>query len=131
MKPGNARVVDPMTQMELTVPAGFSSEDVIQRAQRERNGELLYLRLLPEHGVSWPIWQRGEGLLAEESLPLSTALNERLHSWAEFWEAHLGLNGKWSSVEDENMWLQQARDLEDALECELWEIAVIERVYRS
>ncbi len=120
-------VVDPVTQVELRVPDGFEPGSVIRRAQRERDGLLISVCLLPEHGVAWPVWQRGEGLLAENSLPLSPSVDQALRAWSAFWEAHVDMDGNWSSPEDRSAWLRDARDLEDALERELWEIASIER----
>ena len=120
-------VPDPITQVELWVPEGFDPRSAIQRAQANRDGLLISIRLLPEHGVSWPIWQRGVGLLEENSLPLSPVLNAELRDWSSFWATHLGMDGEWSSADDRDWWVRRARELEDALEIELWEVAVIER----
>lgn len=92
---------------------------------------LVSLRLVPEHGVSWPIWQQGVGLLADHSLPLSTRLNRALRTWSDFWEAHVDMSGVWSSPGDHTSWVRQARQLEDALEVELWDVAVIERSFED
>jgi hypothetical protein len=118
-----------VTQVELRVPNGLEPESAIRRAQLERDGRLISVRIRPEHGVSWPVWQRGVGLLTENSLPLSPAVNEALGAWSAFWEAHVDMAGKWSSPEDHDCWLSEARELEDALERELWDIAVVERIY--
>ena len=90
---------------------------------------LISVRLAPEHGVSWPIWQRGVGLLDEGSLPLSPAVNAALREWSLFWATHVGMNGEWSSANDRDWWVRRARELEDALEIELWEFAVVERAH--
>jgi hypothetical protein len=120
-------ILDPITQVELWVPEGRDPSSAIRRAQLERDGMLISVRLLPEHGVSWPIWQRGVGLLDENSLPLSAGVNAALREWSLFWETHLGLNGEWSSADDRDWWVRRANELEDALERELWDFAVIER----
>ena len=121
--------LDPITQVELWVPEGRDPRSAILRAQLQRDGMLISVRILAEHGVSWPIWQRGVGLLEENSLPLSPELNTALREWSAFWATHLGLDGEWSSAEDREWWNQRARELEDALEIELWDVAVIERGY--
>lgn len=120
-------VTDPVTQVELWVPEGCDTRSAIRRAQLEREGKLISVRLRPEHGVSWPIWEREVGLLDENSLPLSPAVNAALREWSLFWATHLGMNGEWSSADDHDTWARQARELEDALEIELWGLAVIER----
>jgi hypothetical protein len=54
-------------------------------------------------------------------------VNAALREWSLFWETHLGLNGEWSSADDRDWWVRRANELEDALERELWDFAVIER----
>ncbi|MEY9953964.1 hypothetical protein [Leifsonia sp. EB34] len=120
-------VLDPITQVELWAPEGCDPGSAIRRAQLQRDGALISVRLLPEHGVSWPIWQREVGLLDENSLPLSPALNAALREWSLFWATHLSMDGEWSSADNRDWWFRRARELEDALEIELWEVAVIER----
>lgn len=120
-------IIDPITQVELWVPEGISTERVMTRAERVRAGEVFTVRLQPERGVRWPVWRVGHGLAEEGSLELSAGLNSALTEWALVWETHVTLWGEWSSEADRDQWLRRKRELEDLLERELWDVALVIR----
>ena len=78
--------------------------------------------------ADWPLWWRGKGggLLAEDALPLSDALKNRIRAWLNAYDSHPtaswpmwtpppGVDGE----EQEEAWVQEGAEIRDLIAAEL------------
>jgi hypothetical protein len=78
----------------------------------------------------WPLWRglRGRAPLAEDDLPLSPALKDRLKAWLNAWSEPSWVQSTWpiwqpppgvSAEQDEALWVQEGKAIREALQAEL------------
>ena len=121
------RVVDPVTQKELLVPPGISDERAIERARRERAGELHRIRFFLDWGHAHPLWESFTDKYTMEpgDYGISPQLAHRLRDWARFWNRHFDPFDGWDEPGNEETWLTTGDELVADLELELYDTAVI------
>jgi hypothetical protein len=124
-------VVDPVTQLELRVPAGIWPEQAIEHARRGRDGELRGIRFGLDWGHDYPLWEPGSELytLVPDDLRLSRDLGARLHAWAATWFVHCSPEHGWDSEERHRTWVDAGHRLADELELELYDVAQVTREF--
>ncbi|GAB3305217.1 hypothetical protein GCM10027427_34080 [Pseudoclavibacter terrae] len=119
-------VVDPDTQVELLVPSYSTPAETILRAQHQRDGALVCIRVYPEHATDWPLWASGDKDLANpDTLGISDSLVESLRAWQHEWSQQVGPGLGWTSEESMSDWVRRGDILCDALIRELWTRAVV------
>ncbi|NUU06415.1 hypothetical protein [Leifsonia sp. C5G2] len=121
------RIVDPVTQQEILVPAGISDERAIEHARREREGELHRLRFFVDWGHRYPLWESFTDKYAMEPVDygVSPELERRLGEWVLFWTAHFEPAEGWDDPDSRAQWLAVGDDLVRELELEVYDIAVV------
>jgi hypothetical protein len=126
------RVVDPVTQVELLVPPGITDARAIERARRQRAGELHRIRFFPEWGCDYPLWEDFTDKYTMEpgDYGISPELGRRLRDWARFWQRHLDPFDGWDDPGNEREWLATGDELVRALELEVYDIAVVVPEFR-
>lgn len=121
-----ARTVDPVTQVELLVPPYSTVEATVARAAKLRAGQLHEVRLFPDHGHGWPLWDPKVGYTAvPDDYGLSEGLVAALRQWYDDWEAAVGPGDGWSDAAEKEEWIERGDDLAARLVEETWDIAVI------
>lgn len=126
-------VLDPVTQVELEVPIYATPESTIARSVKRRNGELRTIRVFPDVGHEWPLWEPGSDIYAigPEDLPISEGLAGDLRVWYDDWEMSFSRSFSWSSDAEAERWRQRGDVLLDRLQQELWLQAEVVGTYRS
>jgi hypothetical protein len=127
------RLIDPETQQELLVPTGISDERALERARRERVGELHRIRFFLDWGHHYPLWEDGTDKYAMEPVDygVSDELGERLRAWSRFWETHYDPFEGWDAPPSEQWWLEAGDDLVDLLAVEVYDIALVLPQFRQ
>lgn len=125
-------VVDPDTQIELTVPPYSTPDETILRAKHQREGALISIRVYPEYAADWPLWTLGDGDLANpDHLGLSPALTEGLKAWQHDWLQGVGPGLGWDNEKSMLDWMRRGDVLCEALTRELWTRADVIQDYRD
>jgi len=125
-------VLDPVTQVEVSVPMGISAERALERERRRRDGELRSIRFFVDWGHAYPLWEDGTGTytMEPEDYGLSLDLAQRLRAWCRVFELYLDETG-WDTAERKNAWLSEGEELADALELEVYDFAQVQREFRD
>lgn len=118
-------VVDPVTQEEIAVPPYATAERAIDRAARARAGRLRAIRMFPDYGRDFPLWENGTGAytVTADDLGLSAELGEGLRLWQQRWEEECLDSSAWSSERARLDWLRDGAGLCARLQREVWEFA--------
>ncbi|ODA89701.1 hypothetical protein ATY41_04425 [Leifsonia xyli subsp. xyli] len=127
-----ARVVDPITQEELLVPAFSTVEATIARSAKRRAGELHTIRFFPDHGHPWPLWDSQAGYTATpDDYGLSDQLDRALRRWYDEWEAAVGPGDGWREMEQYIRWAARGDELAAWLAQEVWDTADVVVEHRT
>jgi hypothetical protein len=104
----------------------------MERARKEREGELREIRLFPEWGVDWPLWESGTTRYPgnPDDFGLSPELAEQLRAWLDFWELHFDLDKGWSSEANEAEWLSGGFQIAEDLQAEVYDFATVVARFR-
>lgn len=96
--------------------------------------KLREIRLSPEWGVHYPIWESGSEkyILSPEDLRLSENLARRLRDWNEFWQSHhVGENYEWDSETSRLEFEAEGDAIARELQEEIRNFAVVISQFRS
>lgn len=127
-----ARVVDPVTQEELSVPSFSTVEPTIARSAKRRAGELHTIRFFPDHGHRWPLWDPKAGYTATpDEYGLSDQLVMALRRWYDEWEAAVGPGDGWRDAEQHRSWADRGDELAAWLAREVWDTAEVVVEHRT
>lgn len=119
-------VLDPVSQVELPVPAFSDPESTRAREARRRSGELRVVRFFPDHGHRWPLWDSAVGYTATpEDFGLSSALTRDLRQWYDEWEVAVGPAEPWADPVAERNWEERGDLLALRLAEEVWDFAIV------
>ena len=119
-------IVDPATQEELFVPSYSTTTATLRRAQKARDGMLRIVRIFPDHGHPWPLWDPAAGYTASpDTYGLSAGLTEALAKWYLAWEAAVGSGDGWPTDLQRMDWERQGDELVVWLTRELWDVAEV------
>lgn len=124
-------VVDPITQEEIAVPPYASAEQAIRRAAMKRSGRLRFIRMFPDYGRDYPLWENGSGnyTVTADDLELSTPLADALRCWQQRWDDECLDSSAWSSEQARLDWLRDGEALCERLQHEIWEFAEVVREF--
>jgi hypothetical protein len=123
-------IIDPVTWMELEVPAYATDESALRKAQRRREGALPVLILEPDFGCVFPLWIDGaptDPVLSD----VPTSLQADLRSWLTIWEQGFNFETGWRASAPRIKWAQQGEELFRRLSRELWEVADVLPAFRK
>lgn len=116
-------IIDPSTQVELWVPLYATPGRAIRREARRREGELRTLRLHPDLGSDWPIWDEDALVIDTVIGQLSCKLRQDLQRWNQVWLHEFHHFRGWSSARVGEQWHAEGAELTSRLQEETWEIA--------
>lgn len=92
--------------------------------------KLRNLRLFPEYGTKWPIWDAEDDDTAH-TLDLTEAVRVDMLRWVEEWEQGYNYLRGWTSPKRRDAWFLEGDDIAQRLRNELSGIATIEARYRQ
>ncbi|KQW05526.1 hypothetical protein ASC66_11050 [Leifsonia sp. Root4] len=120
-------VVDPVTQEEIAVPPYASAEQAIRRAAMKRSGRLRFIRMFPDYGRDYPLWENGSGnyTVTAADLELSTPLADALRRWQQRWDDECLDSSEWSSEQARLDWLRDGAEMCARLQREVWDFAEV------
>lgn len=125
-------VIDPVTFREIAIPVGATAELAIRRAVRDRAGQISSLRLWPDHGFEWPLWDANRGFTAYPSYyHLSDDLIHDLREWTSNWHGQIGVNLEWDSPESRDRWRARGEEIVQRLANEAWWYADVFAIFRD
>lgn len=79
------RAIDPLTSTEVDVPPFATAEEAILRNRRLDAGEVVRLKMLPEHGSTAYLWHERFG-----PVDISDRIEPSLHQAASEWAEQFG-----------------------------------------
>ncbi|CAM5519540.1 hypothetical protein [Leifsonia shinshuensis] len=121
-----AVVVDPVTHVELAIPAFSTADAVIAREARRRAGGLRVVRFFADHCHRWPLWDASVGYTAEPGdFDVSDDLTTALRRWYDDWELAVGPGEPWVDRVAERTWHVRGDQLARQLAEELWSVAIV------
>ncbi|WP_130177837.1 hypothetical protein [Cryobacterium sp. SO1] len=126
----DSRVIDPVTQVELLVPAYGTPERAIRRAALRRDGLLRAIQFYPDWPHPWPLWDES-GEVSAEDLGLSDALREDLRRWGDEWNTTYRYDTGWPSVAARDVWMNEGDALAERVQREVWDIADVRAEHRG
>jgi len=131
--PVNKWVVDPVTQIEVRVPAGILPEQAIAHARRSRDGELRQIRFFLDWGRRYPLWENGSDSYTKEpgDYGLTVDLGERLQAWSQTWTQNCSPEQGWSDEHLRETWIADGHRLADEVEVEVYDFAEVIREFDS
>jgi hypothetical protein len=125
-------VVDPVTQVELPIPAFSDPASTVLRESMRRFGDLRVVRFFPDHGHRWPLWDASVGYTAgPEDFGLSPDLTQTLRQWYDEWEAAVGPAEPWKDPVAEREWEERGDVLAVRLAAEVWDFAIVAVAHRA
>lgn len=121
------RVVDPVTQVELVVPAFATPERAIERAALDRAGRLRRIRFFLDGTNPWPLWEdQGDTYMpTPRDLGLSDKLENDLRDWSASWNAHVRYNGDPIDPAWRRSWLHRGDELLGRVQEQVWDFAEV------
>ncbi|KFF58407.1 hypothetical protein JF66_18805 [Cryobacterium sp. MLB-32] len=117
--------MDPVTQVELVVPAFANEERAIRRAGRQRDGALRVIRFYPDWPHIWPLWDEELGAVSADDLGFSSELQHDLRQWFDYWNATFTHHEGWPSSAAGDVWTTAGDVLVDRLQQEVWDFTEV------
>ncbi|GAA4152340.1 hypothetical protein [Leifsonia shinshuensis] len=125
-------VLDPVTQVELTIPAFSNADSTVVREAKRGSGELRRVRFFPDHGHRWPLWDSSVGYTAgPEDFGLSGELTQALRHWCDEWELAVGAGEPWKDPVAQRAWEERGDLLALRLAEEVWDFAIVHAEHRD
>lgn len=121
-------VVDPVTQVELEVPAHGTADEAIWRAARKRMGLFRTVQFYPDHCRDYPLWENDADNCTPDAsdLGLSAELAQALQQWQALWNTGRHYASGWSSDQQRREWEHDGDLLCERLREELWLVAEVD-----
>lgn len=105
----------------LRVPPFATRKLARERALRIRQGTLHTVRMFPDHGRDWPLWDERCGYtVAPDAYGLSFELIRGLCEWATSWNRFFDINAGWPSARVEEEWRAEGVRLAEELAIAVW-----------
>ncbi|GAA1733877.1 hypothetical protein GCM10009710_13220 [Aeromicrobium alkaliterrae] len=87
------------------------------------------VRVFPEYGRDWPLWERVDSPAGYVTTPdtygLSDDLTGAIAAWNDYWERHFAHDTGWDHPDHRDQWRRDGDRVVASLRTELWGIATV------
>ena len=106
--------------------------DRLALARLRASGARRRIRLSPDFGRDWPLWEDDHDgdviniLASPADYGLSESLTQQIHAWFSFWQQHYDPDARWDSSSNYTAWHEEGRNVASAMRREVGEFAHVQ-----
>ncbi|QIM16025.1 hypothetical protein G7067_05710 [Leucobacter insecticola] len=119
----------------ISVPPFATTKQACERAEMIRSARLRKLRVFPDHGRDWPLWDDSEQYtVCPSDYGLSAQLTDRLRLWMDEWialaNAALRSDDQYEGAKVSSSWFDLGDEITREIAIEVWNTADVYPEFR-